>query len=98
MVIPFKDYFLKEITLKCSFAYTDNDFKETVDAFLAGGPVMHGCPWLGLTSLAEKFKGFETMVTDRIHLDDIVKQGFDELMEHKDKHVKIMVTPDTSKV
>jgi hypothetical protein len=27
---------LKEITMKCAFAYTDNDFKETVDAFVAG--------------------------------------------------------------
>lgn len=37
MVIPFFHYMLKEITTKCAFAYTDQDFKETVDAFLAGG-------------------------------------------------------------
>lgn len=36
MVMPFKDYFLKEITLKASFAYTDKDFKDTVDAFMSG--------------------------------------------------------------
>jgi hypothetical protein len=40
MTIPFKHYLLKEITTKCSFAYTDDDFKETVDAFLAGQSYM----------------------------------------------------------
>lgn len=27
---------LKEITMKTSFSYTDDDFRETVDAFTAG--------------------------------------------------------------
>lgn len=36
MAIPFFHYFMKEITLKCAFAYNDKDFKETVDAFVAG--------------------------------------------------------------
>jgi threonine dehydrogenase-like Zn-dependent dehydrogenase len=49
-------------------------------------------------NLLGKFKDFETMVTSRIHLDDIAKQGFDELVENKDKHIKITVTPDRSKV
>jgi len=31
------------------------------------------------------------MVTSRIHIDDIVKQGFDELVQHKDDHIKIMI-------
>jgi hypothetical protein len=29
---------LKEITLKCSLAYNDDEFKDTVDAFIAGKP------------------------------------------------------------
>jgi hypothetical protein len=32
------------------------------------------------------------MITSRIHLDDIVRMGFEELVQHKDNHIKIMVT------
>ncbi|KAF2124076.1 threonine dehydrogenase, partial [Dothidotthia symphoricarpi CBS 119687] len=76
MVIPFIAFIKKEIAIKCSLAYDDEDFKETVDAFVAG-----------------EFKGVETMVTSRIHLDDISEKGFDELVTNKDDHVKILVTP-----
>jgi hypothetical protein len=38
------------------------------------------------------------MVTSRIHVNDIVTKGLDELVQHKDKHIKIMVTPDMTKV
>ncbi|KAH4226984.1 hypothetical protein HBH98_187700 [Parastagonospora nodorum] len=81
MVVPYIHFMLKEITMKCALAYTDNDFKEIVDAFVAG-----------------KFKGFETMITSRIHFDDIVQAGSEELIQHKDNHVKILVTSDRSKV
>jgi hypothetical protein len=36
MVVPFGHYFLKEITMKSALAYNDQDFKETVEAFVAG--------------------------------------------------------------
>jgi threonine dehydrogenase-like Zn-dependent dehydrogenase len=36
MIVPFIPFMLKEITLKCSLAYNDDEFKETVDAFIAG--------------------------------------------------------------
>jgi hypothetical protein len=42
MAIPFFQFMLKEITTKCVLAYTDKDFKETVDAFLAGKLSMQG--------------------------------------------------------
>jgi (R,R)-butanediol dehydrogenase/meso-butanediol dehydrogenase/diacetyl reductase len=32
-------------------------------------------------------------VTARIALDDVVQKGFEELINHKDDYVKIMVTP-----
>jgi threonine dehydrogenase-like Zn-dependent dehydrogenase len=54
--------------------------------------------WLELMTGTGKFKGAETMITSRIHLDDITKHGFEELLQHKDNHIKIMVTPDKSKV
>jgi (R,R)-butanediol dehydrogenase/meso-butanediol dehydrogenase/diacetyl reductase len=40
-----------------------------------------------------KFKGFEKLVTARIALDDVVEKGFEELVNNKDVHVKILVTP-----
>ncbi|KIW63540.1 chlorophyll synthesis pathway protein BchC [Phialophora macrospora] len=43
--------------------------------------------------VAGKFKGFEKLVTARIALDDVVQKGFEELINYKDDHVKIMVTP-----
>jgi (R,R)-butanediol dehydrogenase/meso-butanediol dehydrogenase/diacetyl reductase len=39
------------------------------------------------------FKGVEKMVTDRIYLDDVVEKGFEALVESKDDHIKILVTP-----
>ena len=33
------------------------------------------------------------MVTSRISLEDVVEKGFTELIENKDEHVKILVTP-----
>ena len=42
---------------------------------------------------AGKFKGYEKMVTSRIGLADIDAEGFAALIEHKDDHIKILVTP-----
>ena len=41
-----------------------------------------------------KFSGFETMVTSRIALPDITDKGFKQLIENKDQHIKILVTPE----
>jgi (R,R)-butanediol dehydrogenase/meso-butanediol dehydrogenase/diacetyl reductase len=35
----------------------------------------------------------EPLITSRIKLDDIVEQGFEELIGKKDKHIKILVSP-----
>ena len=40
-----------------------------------------------------KLKGYDRMVTARITLDDVVSKGFEELINNKDGHIKIMVTP-----
>lgn len=34
------------------------------------------------------------MITARIQLEDIVDKGYEELVEHKDKHIKILVKPE----
>ena len=43
-----------------------------------------------------RLAGYERMVTGRIGLDDIVTKGFEELINRKDEHVKILVTPRMS--
>ncbi len=42
---------------------------------------------------AGNYPGFEKMVTGRISVEDVVSKGFMELIENKDEHVKILVTP-----
>jgi len=37
MAVPLQYAMLKELTIKYSMAYNDKHFKETVDAFVAGG-------------------------------------------------------------
>jgi (R,R)-butanediol dehydrogenase/meso-butanediol dehydrogenase/diacetyl reductase len=36
------------------------------------------------------------MITSRIHLDEIAEKGFEELVKHKDDHIKILVTTNKS--
>jgi hypothetical protein len=43
--------------------------------------------------LAGKLAGYEKLVTGRIKLDDIVEKGFKQLINNKDQHIKILVTP-----
>ncbi|KAK5053897.1 hypothetical protein LTR84_001859 [Exophiala bonariae] len=40
-----------------------------------------------------KFPGYQNMVTDRISVEDIVSKGFEELVNNKDDHIKILVSP-----
>ena len=76
MTLPMETFMLKQITVRASMSYTDEDFRQTVEMFKAG-----------------TFKGYEKMVTDRIALEDVVTKGFEELVNHKDDHIKILVTP-----
>jgi len=39
-----------------------------------------------------RFKGY-ALITGKIKLDDIIEKGFRPLLEEKDKHVKILVSP-----
>jgi (R,R)-butanediol dehydrogenase/meso-butanediol dehydrogenase/diacetyl reductase len=42
MVVPHQYFMLKELRIEASMAYHDKDFKETVDAFIAGKlPYLH---------------------------------------------------------
>lgn len=42
---------------------------------------------------AGKYKGYEKLVTSRISLEDVVAKGFEELVNNKDNHIKIMISP-----
>ena len=40
-----------------------------------------------------KLAGYEKMITGRIDVADVVEKGFNELINNKDKHIKILVSP-----
>ena len=40
-----------------------------------------------------KLTGYEKMVTGRINLEDIVEKGLKELINNKEEHIKILVSP-----
>ncbi len=40
-----------------------------------------------------QFKGYEKMVTSRVPLEDVVAKGFEELINNKDDHIKILISP-----
>lgn len=40
-----------------------------------------------------RLTNIEKMVTSRIRLEDIVRKGFEELLNHRDDHLKILVSP-----
>ena len=102
---------MNEITLKASLAYDDRHFKETVDAFVAGRSYHRTCKrerekrrrrgfriFDRSRHFPGKFQGLEGMVTSRIHIDDITTKGFDELVNNKDQHIKVMVTTHKDKI
>jgi (R,R)-butanediol dehydrogenase/meso-butanediol dehydrogenase/diacetyl reductase len=43
--------------------------------------------------VAGKFEDVGKMITSRVALRDVVAKGLDELINNKDKHVKILITP-----
>lgn len=43
--------------------------------------------------IAGKLVGYEKMITSRIDVNDTVEKGFNELVNNKDEHIKIMETP-----
>ncbi|KAF2250354.1 threonine dehydrogenase [Trematosphaeria pertusa] len=66
MVVPSSQMLLKELTLKASMAYDDKDFKETVDAFVAGkfnGVERMVTSRIHIDDITSK--GFEELVTNK---------------------------------
>lgn len=85
---------IKELNYKAAMSYDDSDFRETVEDYLAGQyPLPAVVKVYDIDCILGKFKGAETMITSRISLEDVVSKGFDELVNNKDDHIKILVTP-----
>ena len=81
-------------------AYSDKDFKETVEDFVQGKKTLklQYQEITDLSTLLGKFRGVEKMMTSLIHLDDVVNKGFEELITNKDNYIKILVTPKREKL
>ena len=64
---------MKEVTLKCSIAYTKADFQHVIDA-IANGSMLP-----------------KAMITKRIKLEDVVKEGLETLHSKENAHCKILI-------
>jgi hypothetical protein len=88
------DFFhMKEIRFRASMSYTEEDFAEVVADFTKGKFSNTYLRFHTLILVAGRYPGVEEMVTSRIQLEDVATQGFEELIQNKDKHIKILVTP-----
>ncbi|KAI0761327.1 alcohol dehydrogenase GroES domain protein [Trametes elegans] len=67
-------------------------YKEVVLTSVLGYDRVH--PELIQAVAQGKFEGLETLVTRRIGLEDVVDKGIKALINEKDEHVKILVSPD----
>jgi (R,R)-butanediol dehydrogenase/meso-butanediol dehydrogenase/diacetyl reductase len=87
---------LKEITIKATVTYEDQDFLAVVDYFCAGecssSTLAYAIEFL-LTVGTGKYQNLASMVTARIGLNEVVSGGFEQLIHSKDSHIKILVTP-----
>ena len=90
---------MKHITVKGVLIFSGEDFEEVMQWMAEGecsSVARTLCYHRDLTSVTGKLQGYEKMVTSRISVEDIVEKGFKELINNKDKHIKIMVTPNKS--
>ncbi len=69
---------LEEKAYLGSMCYTATDFEQVIDAIDKGLIDVELC---------------RHMITGKIKLEDGLEKGFKELVEHKDKHVKVLITP-----
>jgi threonine dehydrogenase-like Zn-dependent dehydrogenase len=96
--IPMAKFSLKELVYRASLGSANEDIKETVEDFIAGTYFIYALisdPGMYSRTIG-RFNGVENMVTGRISLGNLVAQGFEALIKHRDDHVKILVTPKPS--
>jgi threonine dehydrogenase-like Zn-dependent dehydrogenase len=90
--VPFFPFFFKEVKLLSSCCYNSQDFAEVMDLMSKGEFESFLCMSV-LTASAGRFQGYEKMVTSRVSLEDVVAGGFEELVNNKDDHIKILISP-----
>ncbi|ODQ66095.1 GroES-like protein [Nadsonia fulvescens var. elongata DSM 6958] len=73
------DVTLQEKSYRGSICYKGEDFEEVIEA-LGDGRL-------------DKTK-IRNMITGKVHLNDVIEGGFDQLINNKDKHIKILATPN----
>jgi hypothetical protein len=65
-----------------------------MDLMSKGNFVVCALQEMALTmGLLDRLPGYKQMVTSRIALEDLVVHGFDELINRKDDHIKILISP-----
>lgn len=72
------DTTMSEKIVTGSICFVKDDFEEVVRSIEAGDIDV---------------KELKTMITDKVMLDEAIEKGFMELLNHKDKHIKILFTP-----
>jgi threonine dehydrogenase-like Zn-dependent dehydrogenase len=91
--IPLWACMSKEIVIRSALAYEEEDFAEVVRRF-SEGEAVHKHKSTTSDLYSGRYKNLEAMVTARINLDDLVKEGFEQLINRANiNHVKILVTP-----
>ena len=92
----FWHWLTKEIVMKASMVYNDDDFRQTVEAFISGQQhrdIAHNDR--GLTFQLGNFGYLGSTVTSRINISDVKEKRFKELLKNKDKYIQIKLTPST---
>jgi (R,R)-butanediol dehydrogenase/meso-butanediol dehydrogenase/diacetyl reductase len=92
MVVPFWDFLFKDITIRPALAYTKEEFAKVIQMLSEGASSIKILMSFLLTPIG-KFDGYTKLISTRIGLSDLVEKGFKELIDKKDKHLKILVTP-----
>lgn len=72
------DFTSGEKIITGSMCYTIEDFQGVIDAMADGRIDIESC---------------KKLITKKVKLEDGIKGGFDELLAHKDVHIKILISP-----
>lgn len=72
------DFTSGEKTITGSMCYTIEDFEGVIKAMTENKISLDNC---------------KKLITKKVMLEDAVQGGFEELLQHKDKHMKILITP-----
>lgn len=95
MTIAIWKFIAKHVTIKRCLTFNKEDLAETMDLMANGKErvLLRSDKCEIADTHVGKLKGYKKMFTSRIVVDDIVQDGFEELVNNKQKHVKVLVSP-----